>query len=341
MWLHPFAYIADGSRMIVAEGAALLVYDAEEAPAWQRALAEEIAFVGAAAERIVVALESGRIIFFDLDGQETSAFELGATPRAFAMSSRGEVAVATSSEIVIVGGAGERRRIEGGAKALAWDGEGKRIALARLGGELFVLGEDGVPAGDVKAPSAVHAIAWRASSSGGETSAGEWIVLTPRGLARLSPDASELVWLAGADVERGDLSVTRDGALIAARLDDRRVALFAGADGEPLGVISCIERVLGRVAFGPDGWLGVGLDLGDANKIELATGQARRTDPHEGRPRNRWLLLVKLEEERIAASLARAGGGEQAPRASDDTRVPIFLAVAAALFVAAFGLLVR
>jgi hypothetical protein len=50
------------------------------------------------------------------------------------------------------------------------------------------------------------------------------------------------------------------------------------------------EREIAGIGFGPAPWFGVGLVGGDGNMVNWKTDMVYRTDPHPGRPMQRWTL---------------------------------------------------
>ena len=82
-----------------------------------------------------------------------------------------------------------------------------------------------------------------------------------------------------------------------------------------MGRVGWPARSVEGVAFGPDVWLGAALDGGDGNKVNLATGAYHRTDPHEGRARNTWDVVVDVDQARIKAGRSTANPSADAVRA--------------------------
>src|SRR5262249_49593309 len=84
-------------------------------------------------------------------------------------------------------------------------------------------------------------------------------------------------------------------------------------------------RTVGQVDFGPGGWLGVGLDLGDGNKIDVLSNAVCRTDPYPGRTRNTSILLADFKTEQIQRVMDRVLHGEAvAPAPRPTTKGPSY-----------------
>src|SRR5208282_6839148 len=92
------------------------------------------------------------------------------------------------------------------------------------------------------------------------------------------------------------------------------VSIWSLPQGERVGGIR-YQRALEGIAFGPDVWLGVGLDLGDGNKINLMTGACHRTDSHPGRAASSWEVAVEVDHQKVKEGRATANPSAEAVRA--------------------------
>lgn len=100
------------------------------------------------------------------------------------------------------------------------------------------------------------------------------------------------------------LQLDANGGRLAAQLSDRAVTLYAWPSLHIETQIEYVERVVRGLAFGPGNWLGVGLDHGDGNKIDVVTSATHRTDTHPGRTHRSWLLSVRGKQSILSAKEA-------------------------------------
>lgn len=132
---------------------------------------------------------------------------------------------------------------------------------------------------------------------------GWWLVSTTRGIFRVPATGGEpqlyLKW--GGDSPPEGVVCSRNGRLCAFITEGNVVVLFGVEHDTNCGAIVYADRQVGELEFGPQAWLGVGIGLGDGNKIDLLRGACHRTDPPPDRPRNRWMLQLGFEPEEIAA----------------------------------------
>jgi hypothetical protein len=118
------------------------------------------------------------------------------------------------------------------------------------------------------------------------------------------------------------------------RLGDKTALVLQYPSRETDATISYFDRDITDVCFGPDPWLGIGMNLGDGNKINLETGATHRTDTHPGRDHHSWALSVSTGKARGGDPVPAEAGGDQAPveYSKSDTIVGIIaLAVIAAI----------
>lgn len=313
----PFAYGYDGALLVTTDGAELLVHDGDdEAPRWKRTLAATVVGVGVTDKAVVAVSADGTVVACDRkSGDVRRTITLERLAVALAAAKGGVVAVLGASSVNVVRVEGDEDRVEidaPGATAMALDAEGTRVAVGTKSGSVRVLdAASGAERGAVDTGAAVKGIAW--------SPRGYWIASTARGLVRVRAGGHELTRLLDTkDLDISALACSAEGALLAARVGTSKVALFDLLELDFQGVIA-YERTVGGIAFGPGAWLGVGLDLGDANKIDLLTGMVHRTDPHPGRKRNSWVLLADPKSDQIAEVLKRAGTG---PFSSERDRRP-------------------
>jgi hypothetical protein len=92
------------------------------------------------------------------------------------------------------------------------------------------------------------------------------------------------------------------GTLFGVQLGERLAIVLGWPPGTTGASVRYPERTIEGIALGAGGfWLG--LDQGDGNKVDLRGGGLYRTDPHEGRPLNRWLVHRGHEASVIVPNL--------------------------------------
>jgi WD40 repeat protein len=328
--IPPFGYGYDGALLVTSDGPELLVCAGpDEGPMWRRTLDATVVGVGVTDGAVVAVDAGGTLVVCDRDSGEvksTLALERLATGLAAAPSGIVAVLGASSVNVVHAAGTGARREIDvADAATLALDAAGKRVAVGSADGTVRVFDAgSGKERGSSKVPAPAKGIAW--------SPRGYWIVASGSGLCRVSADGSDTRGLVNTeDLVLSSVAVSEDGSIVAVRVGDQKVGLFDLLDFKFQGVIQYPERTVGQVSFGPGSWLGVGLDLGDGNKVDLLTGAVHRTDPHEGRVRNRWVLIADPKTDAIAKVMSRVkkdpsalDGKGEAPkkRAPVDLRAP-------------------
>ena len=302
--IPPFAYGYDGALLVTSDGPELLVCAGpDEGPMWRRTLDAVVVGVGVTEAAVVAVDAAGNVVACArADGAVLRTIPLECLARGLAAARSGVVVVLGASSAFLVRVDGEGARVEIPARsstAVAIDAEGRRVAIGAEDGSVRVFdAKTGAERGECKAPARVKALCW--------SPRGYWLASTGVGLVHVSAAGRVLRKLIKTDdLVLGPLAVSEDGVLVAVRVGTSKVGLFDLLDRNFQGMVQ-YERTVGQVEFGPGAWLGIGLDKGDGNKVDLLTGMVHRTDPHEGRPRNRWVLLADPKTDSIAAVIERA-----------------------------------
>jgi hypothetical protein len=126
---------------------------------------------------------------------------------------------------------------------------------------------------------------------------GFWLCAAGERVFRVEPAGGSSSSLARTGSQQ--VACSADGGLIACQTALGEVKVLALPDCAVVGTVAYADRSVAGLAFGPDTWLGVGLDRGDGNKINLATGACHRTDTHPGRSHNSWALDVQVDKDRV------------------------------------------
>jgi hypothetical protein len=294
-----FAYHRSGSLIVVGDDAEVLVYAGEdERPLWKAPCSAGVAAVGATATEVVAVDREGLLSRWDAaSGQPVGDTTLGAAPRAFALAEGGLCAVALPSSVALVTREATRTLPVEGASALAI-GDGDRVAVGAESGRVAVHAADGELVGACELGAPVRGLTWSAG--------GFWFATAGERLYRVDAGGGAHEVVTRAEGMTPDhVACSSDGALVALRLDPRTVVALAYPSRATAATIAYVDREVTGVAFGVGAWLGVGMDRGDANKVDLRTGAVHRTDPHPGRPRNTWLLKVAVEPSALRGGAPR------------------------------------
>ncbi|MBL8683593.1 MAG: hypothetical protein JNK05_30765 [Myxococcales bacterium] len=279
----------DPQWMFGADGVEMLAYRTpDEEPTWRFAARSPIAGVALASGNAIAVAADGTVGWFDAsNGRLRSSANARPSPLDLAADAWGGVAVVYADAIALFDSAGARSLAAPPGAALttaAFAGQSRLIAAGTTTGQVLLF----------DAASGQY---------GGAVSVSDKPIASLTGVAHGR-------WLATAGDSVYDVTLTS-------------AARFTGATGETLGYVvfdantQCFglqiapnaavfmdfrskdtrmsvtypERLIrGLGVVGPHGYA-VGLDLGDANRFDLQR-QTCRTEPHPGRPRNRWVLMV-------------------------------------------------
>lgn len=198
-----------------------------------------------------------------------------------------------------------------GARFARFDPSGQVLGVVTEDGQLFTITADG-PA--IAGPTLGFAATGLAHSR-----LGWWLVSTTRGVFRVPVDGGDpelyLKW--GGDDPPMRVACSANGRLCAFTTEDKAVVLFGVETDTNCGAIIYADRTVGELEFGPGGWLGIGLGLGDGNKIDLLSGACHRTDPPDDRTRNRWMVQLGFDSDEIGGVFGTAGKDAAATPSAD------------------------
>ncbi len=305
----PFAF--SPGAVVCVDGKELLVYAAaDESPLWKKSLAAPIAAVAFAGDDVLALDARGTLLRLAADsGAELARETFVGEPRALA--ARGDtLAVALEDAVrVAAGAAGARATLAiEGAQALAFSA--KLLAVGTGAGKLHVVeSETTLAVASLDAP--IRGVV--------RHPAGFWLATAKDTVYRVKDDgeATPLFRAVGGDASA--LACSKDGSLVAVQTDAKKVAVLVYPSGETLLTATYPERAPVGVALTADGrFLWIGLEKGDANKIDLDEQDIYRTDPHPGRARAAWTLRLQLDK----AVRARAKAPPPAPAKKPAARSP-------------------
>jgi len=313
-----FAYDRSGSVIVSTDGAEVLVYAGEdERPLWHRRLDAVVASV-ATTPGEVLALAGGKLHRFEaMGGAPLGAVDVGGTASALAVARDGSAAVLLADGVQWVAGGRAGARVPvARASAIAIADDGASVAVGGADGKVQLLGRSGAVEASASAGGEVRSIAWNVL--------GGWLVAAGDVVLSLDARLRNPVSLLRAP-SAAMLAVSADGGLLACRTGAGAVQVHTLPQPSRVARVEYAEQsmAVGGLAFGPDVWLGVGLDRGDANKINLVTGACHRTDPHPGRARNQWNVLLDVDKERVKEGRSTANPSADAVRAKLQQRAAL------------------
>jgi hypothetical protein len=289
----------------------LLAYDSDsEGPKWRFELARPIAGVvladatfldlGDAASPFRTPAAVGAVLAVDDEGRlhavdASSGRKIGdvgpfGAPRSLAASAVGQgIALAVPGKVCVWRkGARSETMLE--ATAVAFSNDGATLAVATEQGvvKMFDLtGLDGqeslreVFAFDARGP--VNDLVQHPS--------GAWLVAGSR--ATLLVDGKSDRSLEKIPVGAKRVRFDSRGTRVAVQLSQKQVLVYEWPQLSVLTRIEYTERPVRGIEFGKGDWLGVAMDHGDGNKIDVITNAVHRTDTHPGRQHRSWSLYVE------------------------------------------------
>ncbi|UJR86712.1 hypothetical protein [Sandaracinus amylolyticus] len=301
-------YDEEGHSIVIADGSELLVYDgASEAPRWRTDVGAPLVGVGSSAIAIVSLDASGVFAMWSHEtATQVRSVPLGVPATALAHDFDGRCAAVHPGGVVSLLGGAPRAIDVPGATAAAF-GSDDTLLVGTRDGALHRFDAQGHPTGTTRVPGPVHAIAWNAG--------GFFLVANGGSLHRL--DGLEVAHVTNAPERapiRGVVCSAR-GDRVGLQAGDHLAVVLAYPSRETVGHAQYADRTISGLAFGPSAWFAVGLDQGDGNKFDMATGAVHRTDPHPGRRLNRWVLMSAFGPPRSEPAPARRSGPDHARRA--------------------------
>jgi hypothetical protein len=310
--LTRFAYDKSGSVIACADGRELLAYaGTDEHPMWKRTLGAAIVGLGTTPGEVIALDEEGRLERFEASsGTPLPGLALGAHALGLSVAREGTCAALLDGEVALVSSGRLAKRVPmPGATTVAMREDGGAVAIGTTQGKVQVIAlHAGDAEGGADLGAEVGALCWNVK--------GLWVATSGDRLFQIAAgggNARPITKIAGRKPEH--VSCSADGGLLACRMDRSEVSVISLPEGQTVGTIGYPDRAVEGVAFGPDVWLGVGLDRGDGNKINLTTGACHRTDTHPGRPHNSWALSVQLDKERIKMGRSTANPSAAAVKA--------------------------
>jgi hypothetical protein len=296
---RPFAYGYSGRLLTSTEADEVFCCDGDdEAPYFIHQMDGTVTGVRNVHGGVLATDETGALILLLVpEGSVAWRIELGVRTTALTATESGYWAAVHEHGVVHGHGPEQRGTL---------DMRAARAAAFRDEQTLAIVGDDGrleiwdLAAGrhaSVELGSACNSVAWSAL--------GWWLVAAEDGVHRVEADGSAgLRFLKWSGDPIYGLCASKAGGLCAFVTDSRYVVVFGVVRDINCGTIIYPERVAYELEFGPANMLGVGIGMGDGNKIDLTReGRVARTDPPPDRPRNRWLLQLSYDVEEVGQAL--------------------------------------
>lgn len=334
----PFHYPPSGNVIVCGDGPELLVYSGGDDTALWKEFCENILVGVGAWDRWVVSLDADGLLrtYRALDGSSEAEFQLDYRPKGLDLAPDGTAAILVENGVVVMRPGDDSIHFSmPGASYVSFGRDSSIIGVGTSSGAFYsVNARTGIATGVCELGKPIAGLCWRHPQS--------WAVAAGNILHQISGDGTSIEHRFAVEGEAGHVACTSDGSLISVVLDKKNVAVFETNTRFQVGTVET-DQIIGGMDFGPEVWLAIGLDGGDANRMDLYTSKLNRTESHPGRGQNRWLCKIQFDSMRIRGSVAtlRAGGRPIAMRVDPEVKeqqqrrswVSILLAVLALLFV--------
>ncbi len=269
------------------DGSELLAWDPKiDAPTWRRTLEGHVLALAGGGTLLATLHHGGNVAFWSgRDGAPVGhAAMQGATLLAMAWGSG--CAGAAPDRVHVLDAQGPRAIPAAGVTALRFSRDDRQLALGHADGRVTFL--------DVATGALVRAA--QVASEGAAVTAlferapgAEWLATAGSALHAIDPGGAvrRVTGLGGTVLKA--VAVNERGTLLALQAGDDLAVVIAWPSRDTAANLRYPERAITGLALG-DRALWIGLDHGDGNKLDLASGELYRTDPHPGRPLQRWLV---------------------------------------------------
>lgn len=294
----PFYYTPDERLFVIADGPEVFVYSGQkDTPVWKAFADGILVGIAATGDRVFAVDADGRVVTFKVIDASKIGEQHTDRPTYGLAFDRANVRLGLIGDdgVLLTDGenAGAAFALKG-ARFAAF-GEGK-LAIASGSGRVEVFEvATGKSLGSNEVGGPVSGVAWRPLYE-------EWVVAGGEHVTFLSADLKKVegkiqVRQIDADEtqkagELGPLAIDTEGALLAVVVD-QQIAVFELFENKRVGTIR-FQRVVSGVGFGKGTWLAIGLDDAEGNRVELSTGQLKKTEPFGGRSGGRWAMQVVI-----------------------------------------------
>lgn len=292
-----------GNVLAIVDGPELLVYGGDGKPVWKQFCEGVLVDVRVAGD-VVVALDAdGRLVRYRVqDGRQRDTLTLDGGGVGLDLAADGTLLVRTRADVVLVEGSSTRPLGQGVTTAAAIGPDKGTVGVDWSNGSFRAVDTStGAAWGEIALGAPVTAVAW--------SPRGAWLVAAGAQIYVLSGDGKQVVATFPVEAPPSRLAAASDGVMFAAVVPTGRVVLGELHANQPCGHVD-FRRSVGGLSWAGSGQLAIGLDDGDATRLDVFTAGSIRTEPHPGRGRNTWNYEDHLEKDRIrgAVAFARAGG---------------------------------
>ena len=267
-----FAFDAGSDRFAMAMGDSLVASSGGGASAWRRYTEAPLVAVGLTSRSAITVDEDGRMVrWIAASGDRFETAHVALPARGLAVAASGRAAVlAPGSAIVLTPRPPVTRVRIADPICAAFSSDGGRLLIATADGRAALV--------DVDSRAVASTIDAGAPVTGVDRHPdGFWIVTTPHGVHRVGAHGGHTETIVvGPTV--GPVACSSDGVWIAWARSPREIAVAEYGARAVRNELTFACNVVG-LAFGPPGWLGIGLEHGGVGLVELATHRELRVNP--------------------------------------------------------------
>lgn len=287
MSLAPFGWHLQAPVFVTAEGTLALAYDsADQSPRWSTDLGVPVVALASGASHAYALTTDGMLHVLALHDGNARAMQ--ATPGAHGLvtTPQGTPALITDTGVIV----DAVTLVAEKAAGVAFHSSEPRALVSTSNGWLHLF--------DTRTGQLLRSLQIGDSASGAvfSTHGQCWLVSSGRAVRKVTIDVISHEIFASFDGVFEDLCIDHTGRLVGARAGVT-VLVIGFPHREVCASLRYMDKTPGQLAFGPQPWFGVGLNAGDANTVNMLQEGVCRSDPHEGRPRNRWMLSVSVKPD--------------------------------------------
>jgi hypothetical protein len=302
--ISPFAYPSNGKVIICGDGPEILVYSGnDDGPLWKQFLTDVIVGVGVTADDVYALEAGGRLVKMRLvNGEVLSEDFMEMEPTGLLISHDSVMAI-TFPDRVLIRHPGREAIVVmvADVRVIAFGPDGQSMGIGTGSGEFCAIETmTGGEWGRVSLGGAVSGICWCAQQ--------QWLVSSGNELHSIRGDGGTIVETIPVGGIVDCLACSNDGSVVAILTNGSHIRIYEWLNKRQAGDI-WFQRKVQHLCFGPSGWLGIGHDEGDANRVDLFTGEMTRTLAHPGRGQHSWPMQVEVNHSllRGSSTALRAG----------------------------------